>query len=364
MDAIEPHRSILLTTDSRFPGQISACAYALACELKPAVVPDEVRVVATGPGAEAVRAAGFERATGPLGRLQADYGLTGASEAQLHVLLDAAGKPLESIDRVDDDKRLADQLLALVGRLTADPATMLHVAIVDGHQVFGLYLAHALALLGRQQDRLYHVMIPEVYASDPHFYYPKAPGDVLPKRVAVAEIPFVRLREDLPRRLLAQPGGLAEAVAVAQHAREQPHLTIDLAGRRLIAGSEAIALEPAPLAYYSMMARRRQKGMHPARWDTDGIDRQFLAEYRRIVGAQSDELERVEAALEVGMSCEYFDEQRSRVNRALEEALGPRLATAYVVAGDDRPEPRYSVAIEATSIDYAPATTTSEDSPA
>jgi hypothetical protein len=171
--------------------------------------------------------------------------------------------------------------------------------------------------------------------------------------VALAEIPFVRLRDGLPERMLAGSASFGQTVCIAQRALEPPELVIDLAGQRIRAGGETVKLPTASLAFYSTMARRRQKGMHPARWDTDGIDRQSLSEYRRVVSDMSGGLERVEDALSEGMTKEYFDQRKSRTNSALERALGRQLAAPYLIQGDGRrPKTRFGLRIEPDAIRY------------
>ncbi len=114
-------------------------------------------------------------------------------------------------------------------------------------------------------------------------------------------------------------------------------------------------MAPASLAFYSTMARRRLKGMHAARWDTDGIDRQYLAEYRLIAGEMSADLERAEQALATGMTPEYFEQRKSRTNSALEQVLGRQLATPYLVHGDGRkPHTRFGLRIEAEGVRFGP----------
>jgi hypothetical protein len=164
----------------------------------------------------------------------------------------------------------------------------------------------------------------------------------------------VRLREGLPDRLLAGTASFGQSVAAAQRALDPPVLVIDLAGQRIRAGGEVIALPPAALAFYGTMARRRVKGMHAARYDTPGIDQQFLGEYRRIVSDMSGDYERVEQALADGMTADYFDQRKSRTNAAIEQALGRQLAAPYLIQGDgSRPKTRFGLRLEPEAIRFA-----------
>ena len=189
--------------------------------------------------------------------------------------------------------------------LSADPDCALHVSIAGGRKTMGYYVGYALSLFGRPQDRLSHVLVSEPFESNWEFFYP-APAsrvmttrdnklvDAADARVTLAEIPFLRLREGLPKRLIEGAATFGESVEAAQRALAPPDLAIDLAGGRIRAGGEVVPLPPAILAFYALMARRRLKGMHAARWDTEGLAQQYLAEYRRIAGDLSGDLERVE----------------------------------------------------------------------
>ncbi|MEA3278021.1 MAG: hypothetical protein U9Q81_22595, partial [Pseudomonadota bacterium] len=90
-----------------------------------------------------------------------------------------------------------------------------------------------------------------------------------------------------------------------------------------------------------------------ARWDTNGLDRQFLAEYRRIANELSGDLERAEDALGGGMSADYFEQRKSHTNSALEAALGRQLAARYLIQGDGRrPGTRFALRIDPEAIRY------------
>ncbi len=180
-------------------------------------------------------------------------------------------------------------------------------------------------------------------------------ADTQSARVTLAEVPFVRLRDGIvPDRLLSGHASFGDTIAAAQRALAPAALVIDLCGRRIQAAGEIIALPPAPLAFYALMARRRQQGLHPARWNTEGITKQYLSEYRRIAGRDSADLERVETALAAGMTKDDFDQRKARTNRELTQALSAQLAAPYLIQSDGtRPNTRYRLALEPSAIRFA-----------
>lgn len=362
-----PTRILLLVTGLS-PQVITETLYALAVQTDPPWIPTEIRLLTTAEGAERARLALLSERPGWFRQLLADYGLGPIhfDSDCIQVARDAAGQPLADIRDLEDSRRAADQITDLVRRLTADADSALHASIAGGRKTMGYYLGYALSLFGRPQDRLSHVLVSEPFESSWEFFYP-APAarvittrdnklaDAAQARVTLAQIPFLRLREGLPKRLIEGVASFGESVAAAQRALEPPELVIDLAGQRVRAGGEPIALAPAVLAFYSLMARRRIKGMHAARSDTDGLTHQYLVEYRQVVGEMSGDLERAERALADGMTVEDFDQRKSRTNAALEQALGPQLAAPYLIQGDGfRPRTRYALRIDPGSIRYAP----------
>jgi hypothetical protein len=74
--------------------------------------------------------------------------------------------------------------------------------------------------------------------------------------VHLGDIPFVRLREGLPKRLLEGGARFSEAVAEAQKALPPLSLLLDPATRTVTAGGEGLVLERAQFAFYWMMAER------------------------------------------------------------------------------------------------------------
>ncbi len=230
----------------------------------------------------------------------------------------------------------------------------------------GFYAGYALSLYGRPQDRLSHVLVSAPFESHPDFFYPtpssrviytpppdSKPLDTSKAGVTLAEIPFVRLRDGLPERLLNGQSSFTQTVVAAQRVLLPPELEIDLRKLRITAAGETIHLAPAELAFYSWMARRRISGNHFVRWDDEAIGQEFLIEYQNIVGDMSGEYERVEKALSSGMDKDYFDQRKSKTNGALKQALGTQLSRPYLIAGKGgRPQTRFGLLLEPEQIHY------------
>jgi CRISPR-associated protein (TIGR02584 family) len=368
----EPHafpRRVLLAVTGLSPQVVTESLYALTQVTRPAFVPTEVQIITTRQGAEHARLNLLSRDPGWFHRLRDDYALPeiGFGVQSIQVLCGPDGAALDDLRSLAENELAADFITERVRALTADPECALHVSIAGGRKTMGFYLGYALSLFGRPQDRLSHVLVSAPFESHPQFYYPtpyervihaldraQLPLDCRSAQVILAQIPFVALRDGLPKRLLNGKSSFSETVGAARRALEPADLVIDLPGRRIRVGAEVIGMSPADLAFYSLAARRRKGGDDPLRrgdWDLAGP---YLAELQHIVGEMSGVLEGAEKALAEGMSEDYFDQRKSRTNAALVDALGPPLARPYQIHGSGRGTGRFGLLhIEPEAIRYA-----------
>jgi len=357
----DPHlfdRRVLLAVTGLSPQVVTETLYALTRVTQPPFVPTEIQLITTAPGAEHARLNLLSADPGWFHRLRQDYGLPRIrfSAEHIEVLRGPDGNPLEDIRTPAENEQAADFITERVRALTADPDCALHVSIAGGRKTLGFYLGYALSLFGRPQDRLSHVLVSAPFESHPQFYYPTPAERVIHTldraqlaldcrnaEVTLAEIPFVRVRDGLPKRLLKGKSSYSATVDAARRALEPADLVLDLPGRRIRAGGEVIAMTPADLAFYSLAARRRKAGDHPLRRADTDLAGPYLAELGRILGEMSGELERAEESLAQGMTEDYFDQRKSKTNSALEEALGPQLARPYQIQGSGRGSGRFGL---------------------
>jgi hypothetical protein len=248
--------------------------------------------------------------------------------------------------------------------MTADAADQVHVSLAGGRKTLGFFAGYALSLFGRPQDRLSHVLVNAPYESHPGFFYPTPysniiygqppdprPLDSRDALVTLADIPFVRLRHGLPASLLSGRASFSATVQMAQQSLGPPRLEIDVALGRIRAGGINVDLAPVELAFYLWLARRAAAGQPPVSCPPDGAPSDqyaadFLAVYRLVVGTLGDD-DRVIQGLRQGMDKNYFERRKSRVNRALSDALG-NAASTYRVQGFGR-RPRTAYGLNLTS---------------
>lgn len=345
----QPHqypRRILLAVTGLSPQVVTETLYAMCVACEAPFVPTEVHLLTTSEGAERARLTLLSADPGWFHRLRRDYALPPIDfpRENIHVIEDAAGRPLEDIRRAGDNTSAADAITEQVRRFTSDSESALHVSIAGGRKTMSFLAGYALSLYARPQDRLSHVLVSTPFESNQNFFYPTTashviythppenrPVDARNASVSLAEIPFVRLRHGLPESLLAGRAGYSETVAAAQRSLGPPEVTVDPRSREVTCGGFRVRMAPADLAFYAWFARQRAGGFGPLHWTQRRAGEDLLRDYARIEPAMSLRYQRMEEALAHGMTKDYFDQRKSKTNAALKRALGPAACQPYLI---------------------------------
>lgn len=337
-------RRILLAVTGLSPQVVTETLYALATDKTDPFIPTEIHLVTTREGKQRADLSLLSTDPGWFLRICRDYSMReiAFSEDHIHVVKKPDGTELDDIRSVEDNERAADFITEIVREWTADAESALHVSIAGGRKTLGYYLGYALSLYGRPQDQLSHVLVSEPFESSWDFFYPTPYSKVITTRdnkladtaqaqVTLAEIPFVRLREGLPRDLLAGGARFSEVVTEAQKALPPLSLVLDSATRQVAAGGETFILRPAEFAFYWMCAARAQSGRPGVHWSDDGIAEELLGYYGRLANPASGDYERAAQAYRRGLTKENFDPAKAHVHKAIRGALGERRAAPYLL---------------------------------
>jgi CRISPR-associated protein (TIGR02584 family) len=362
-------RRVLLAVTGLTPQIVTETLYALAVAQNQPWIPTEIRIITTTEGAERARLSLLDPKEGQFHALCRDYGLTGKiafPPENIMVIRDASGAPLTDIRTPEDNTLAADTLLAEVRALCADETCALHVSIAGGRKTMGFFLGYALSLFGRSQDRLSHVLVNEPFESLREFYFPPAESRVLhtatgrpihtgDAQVMLAEIPFVRLRDGLPREALAHGAPFASIVSTAQLAVDPPALRFDLKNAKVWCGNTQVTLPPALLAWYAWLAEcravcRGEEGF--VRYSDESPDR-YLAIYEAVVGRHHPSLDKARLTTRNGLEATQFEQKRSKINRKLAAALSLAAAPYKVCNRGQRPLTRYGIELPPDRITIA-----------
>lgn len=341
-----PRRCLLMTV-GRTPQVVTETVYALA--VKPdgrRFVPTEIHLVTTEEGRRQAELDLLERGQARLSQLCCDYGLERAAirfdVSTIHVIHDDAGAPLEDIRTVQDNERGADAIVRLVRQLTADADCALHVSLAGGRKTMGFYLGYALSLFGRPQDRLSHVLVDPRFENLPEFFYPtpasrilrlrdgKGTVDAQQARIDLAEIPVVSLRGLLGAELLGNDD--ATYAEIVRRARgeigEAPTLKLDLGHHVATCGGREVRFSAGLFAWYCWFAFMAKQGESRVDWRkvspaslsrvADQLEGPRLGRLKFDAWLDGETLDK-----------DALDRNRSRINKTLDQTLGPGPARPY-----------------------------------
>ena len=206
----------LIAVTGLSPAIVTETLWALAQE-KPRVLPQRVIFITTGIGAAKIK----EQLHTPLaafGGQTAWQALRTALKAKDHELIAEAPRlisrankktgtldTLADIQTPEENDTAASFILEEVRRIVENPDTPLIASIAGGRKTMGALLHAAVTLIGRETDRITHVLVSPPYETMPGFFFPTQPGAALMDRegkahppakakVNLADVPFVPLR--------------------------------------------------------------------------------------------------------------------------------------------------------------------------
>ena len=235
---------ILLAVTGMSPAILTETVWALARE-NPSVLPDRIVVLTTTVGKNQIERELFtpqahfndqccwdclreklqERGHDMKVRLRFD------PASDLHILTrwDESSHRnlfLSDIRTADDNEAVADCILEFVRSIVESPDTRLIASIAGGRKTMGTLLYACMTLVGREVDRLTHVLVNEPFDDarlSPRFYFPEQPSAELTTpenktvraaaaHIDLADVPFVPLRNLFARELGRMPGRFSALV--------------------------------------------------------------------------------------------------------------------------------------------------------
>ncbi len=342
-------RRILLITTGLSPQVVTESLYALAVCATPRFIPTEIRLITTKDGAERIRTS-LLQGKNWFNRLCSDYYLSGIrfEPESIHTLVGADDQPLDDIRTPIDNQLAADQISNYVRELTTDANAAIHASMAGGRKSMGLFLGYALSFYARPQDRLSHVLVSSPFESNPNFFYPP-PTDHFIKsnlrdnrpinsrhaKVTLAQIPFVRLRNEIPTHILDSFFDFEKVVSIAQQSIGPAELIIDLNGRKILAAGIIIPVLPSQISFLAWIARIQKEGKPWVRCPTDELPEKdyansFLEQYQQSIG-EMRYYYRTKKRLQRGMTRNFFSQTKSKLNNLLKENLPQESVYPYLI---------------------------------
>lgn len=364
-------RRILLAVTGLTPQVVTETLYYLARLRAVPYIPTEVHLLTTGEGASRAELTLLDADKGYFHRFCDDYGLTGQihfGRENIHVIADGDNRPLPDISTEEDSHGAGDFIANRIRQMAEFADSSLHVSIAGGRKTMGFYAGYALSLFGRPQDRLSHVIVSDPFESTQEFYYPPPKPRVIftrdqrpvrtdEARIMLAEIPFVRLRDGVPKMLRQGRAGFGEVVEATQRNLLPTLVTLLPARCSVRVGEVEVRLEPRQFAFYGWLAERQAAGEPPLR-AVEADAGAFLDIYSRVLRALGrdefaidDVLDRFEGRTRLDRK--FIHETCSRINGKLEDALGPlaRQVHGILVTGE-RGESECALAVPMDRINW------------
>lgn len=190
MSDLGGQENVLVAVVGLTPAVVTQALYGLSVLSTERVPVHRVDIIGTLPAIELSRNA-LLGSRGALSRLARVYQLP-TPTTRFHVLRKSPSRaPLMDLRTTEDNHAAWLQVFRIVRALLPRSQTLLG-SIAGGRKTLSHALVLAFQLLGRRQDRLFHVLLRPEQTGNPNFFFP-LPGDEV--QIDLAEVPFLRTRE-------------------------------------------------------------------------------------------------------------------------------------------------------------------------
>lgn len=269
-------RIILVSGMGTSPAVLTNTVWGLAHQ-KHSIVPDEIVVFITKSGKELLIQKLFDdgvwnemRTNLKREKIEIDGKLVFGATS-IRVIPDAEGNEIEDLRTGEDNLRAADFMLSQLRQYTEDSGTELHVSFAGGRKTISALLFSCMTLLGRECDKVYHVLLPQELeqGSTPEFFYPE-PGKIFVSngtakklkakqiKTELFEVPFVRMRGWYQEKFKAIPPNYRTLVSkiqtVAPRAIAYPEMSIDIQSGSVTVNGESVTMSRTCFALLVVIA--------------------------------------------------------------------------------------------------------------
>ena len=346
-------KRILLILSGMSPQVVTGTLYGIMRDSHYGGMPNEVHLIATLAGANEAKSKLLD-GPGHFYKFCKDYQIDSSifDRSNIHVITDSMGNPLQDIRSPQDNEDMADFIMNMVRELTSEPNSQLHMSISGGRKTMSFYGGYALTVYGREQDILSHVLVSDGYEFNPDYFYPtpypkalaNSELDAMHANVELTKIPYLRIRDLIPKHVIDTKTSFRDALAKAQKSTCAAELVREDNNQTLILSGEKVRLPRVQYAVYTWIL------------DSDEpISRQLLSRGGIEAACYSDsfmnhlhalypnsDLERTENAFKEdehgnkGMRLKWLTEKVSEINNSIDMTLGLKLASRYKIRSSGR----------------------------
>jgi CRISPR-associated protein (TIGR02584 family) len=214
---------------------------------------------------------------------------------------------LEDLRTPAQNEAAANFILEEVRRIVENRDTRLIASLAGGRKTMGALLYAALTLLGRETDRLTHVLVNDPFEDArlrPRFYFPsgKPIAHHLPAgdgaesrefssdeaRIELADVPFVRLRNRFSE-MAELPGSFHELVRrysrqLDADARRKARVEIRHSDRLLLVDGQAVRMRPKALAIlHALLDQQANEAVQRGQLEAQDVVTAWIAQHSELV---------------------------------------------------------------------------------
>lgn len=277
-------------------------------------------------------------------------------DIEFHVPSNDKGQPIDDVKSPSEMAAMSNSLLKLVKQHTHCNQVQLHASLAGGRKTMTFYLSYAMSVYAREHDTLHHVFVTPQFENS-EFYHPLASDSRQQDSVRLADIPFVRLRNNLPTKFFTQTITFSQTELFYKTLNAPLGLSLKPEAKTICCSGVDIPVSAANYAFYSLMLDdllTSNEGFdcptpeNPdialaviylnKRLEMEGLKHQFtdLPEVADYAQQFSQELKRNEInGLRTGMKKSFIVDRKSQISQALLKELPPVVAEHYDIDSID-----------------------------
>ncbi len=159
----------------------------------------------------------------------------------------------------EQNRSAADFILRVFRQYTEQPNTEIVVSIAGGRKTMSALMLSCISLLGREQDRVCHVLANETFFSaNRDFLFPKNKTEEKKAEIQLSDIPFIRVRGLYEQQSGEAPSSYNEMVEnfrdAAPPAINYPKVVVQKTAGKIFADGEDLLLSPKEFLLASVLA--------------------------------------------------------------------------------------------------------------
>ncbi|MDK2858259.1 MAG: hypothetical protein PWQ89_1378 [Verrucomicrobiota bacterium] len=191
------NRKYLIAVTGGSPAVLTETVWALAHQPDP-WIPEQIVLITTRIGRAAaqdllLKQHGWERLCRALRQTGREPPAFGASDSIR--VIGNGHEDFDDIQTPEESAAAADFILGVLRQYTEQPDTEIVASIAGGRKTMSALLMACMSLLGREQDRVCHVLANEEFICNHRdFVFPRNADEAAKATIRITDIPFIRVR--------------------------------------------------------------------------------------------------------------------------------------------------------------------------